>query len=77
MKNLKEFIKENKVLITMIGIEIAYIGYQAWKIKNLEKRLYICQGEKTNLETTLKGMGKTLENLIYQTGKLASRNNNK
>lgn len=72
-EKIKEFIKKHKLELTIgaVGLSIA-IG-AVLRIRHLEKELNICQGEKLNLETSNHGMMKTIENLVYQTGKLAGK----
>lgn len=66
--------RDKRIILGVIGVVgIGIIIYQSLKIKNLERSLYVCQGEKLNLETINKGYRKTLENLTYQLGKLASK----
>lgn len=66
--------RDKRIILGVIGVVgIGIIIYQSLKIKNLERSLYTCQGEKLNLETINKGYRRTLENLIYQLGKSASK----
>lgn len=73
MEKVKKFIKENKVPIIIVGVSMGVIVYQGLKLKSLEKKLYMCQGEKENLGLVIKGLEKSLKNAIYQIGKLSGR----
>lgn len=73
MEKVKKFIKENKVPIIIAGISIGGAIVCLSRIKSLEKKLYMCQGEKENLGLVIKGLEKSLKNAIYQIGKLSGR----
>lgn len=72
-ENKKKDEKKNFITTAILILGGVVLGYQFLKINSLKEELFVCKGEKKNLETLVRGLEKTLGNLNYQLGKLSTK----
>lgn len=72
-ENKKKDEKKSFITTAILILGGVVLGYQFLKINSLKEELFVCKGEKKNLETLVRGLEKTLGNLNYQLGKLSMK----